>query len=360
MANTPFSNSSRLNCWASGASPSMTGVMGVSLTPVSKPSFFISALKYLALSHSLSTSSVDDFQQIDGGDAGRRIRRGDGRREQERAAALAQPFDDDLVAGHQPADHAEGLGERADLDIHLAVQAEVVHDAAPALAEHAFAVGVVHHEHDVVLAGDLVQRRQRRDVAVHAEDAVGDDQRAAVRACVFLDGRLQGGRHRCARRPRCVAPDSRQPSMMEAWFSRSEKITSSLPTSAGIVPRLAVKPDWKVMTSSAPLNFARRFSSSRCRSVVPAMVRTAAGPTPYFVGGLLGGLHELRMVCQPEIVVRAEVEHILAIHHQPCALRRADGADAVIQALLFQAVDLLREPIEFGHAFLLCLGVFPL
>jgi len=71
--------------------------------------------------------------------------------------------------------------------------------------------------------------------------------------------------------------------MIEAWFKRSEKITSSLPTRAGIVPRLAVKPDWKVITSSAPLNLASRFSSSTWRSIVPAIVRTAAGPTPYFL-----------------------------------------------------------------------------
>ena len=36
------------------------------------------------------------------------------------------------------------------------------------------------------------------------------------------------------------------------------------------------------------------------------------------------------MVGQAEIVVRAEVEHVLSIHHQPGALRRANRADAVV------------------------------
>ena len=83
--------------------------------------------------------------------AGGHIRRGDGRGEQEGAAALAQPFDDHGFAGHHAAHHAKGLGQGADFDIHFAVQVEVIHDAAPAFAQHAFAVGVIHHQHDVVL-----------------------------------------------------------------------------------------------------------------------------------------------------------------------------------------------------------------
>ena len=41
------------------------------------------------------------------------------------------------------------------------------------------------------------------------------------------------------------------------------------------------KPDWKVMAASTPWKAARRRSNSRCRSMVPAMVRTAPGPAPY-------------------------------------------------------------------------------
>ena len=79
------------------------------------------------------------------------------------------------------------------------------------------------------------------------------------------------------------------------------------------------------------------------------MERTAAGPTPYFFVASFGGLHELRMIRQPEIVVRAEVEHVFSIDDQARALRRADRADAVVQALLLQPVNFLRQPIEFGH-----------
>ncbi len=119
------------------------------------------------------------FQQVDRRETGCRI--GDGHRggEQERASALPQPLDDDRVPRHHAADHAEGLGHRADLHIHFAVQAEVIHDAASAVAKHAFAVRVIHHQQDVVFLRDLVDGGQGRDVAVHAEHAVRDDQRAA-------------------------------------------------------------------------------------------------------------------------------------------------------------------------------------
>src|SRR5690606_19720598 len=53
-------------------------------------------------------------------------------------------------------------------------------DAAASPAQYAFAVRVVHHRHDAVLFGDFDQRGERRDIAIHAEHAVADDQAAAI------------------------------------------------------------------------------------------------------------------------------------------------------------------------------------
>ena len=83
--------------------------------------------------------------------------------------------------GDVSADDAEGLRERAHLDLHaLVVQVEVGDDAASALAQHALAVGVVHVEHGPVLLGQLRYLVQRRHVPVHGEHAVGDDEDAAI------------------------------------------------------------------------------------------------------------------------------------------------------------------------------------
>ncbi len=69
--------------------------------------------------------------------------------------------------------------------------------------------------------------------------------------------------------------------MMLAWFRASETITAPSGASTGMTPVLAVKPDWKVRTASVCLNVASRASSSSCRLMVPAMVRTAPDPAPY-------------------------------------------------------------------------------
>ena len=53
------------------------------------------------------------------------------------------------------------------------------------------------------------------------------------------------------------------------------------PTQLATVPLFAVNPDWNMMEASAPLNAAKRRSSSTCSDIVPAMVRTAPLPAPY-------------------------------------------------------------------------------
>ncbi len=84
---------------------------------------------------------------------------------------------------------------------------------------------------------------------------------------------------RCSKTAIC-ARDSRAPSMIDAWLSRSLTITSSLPRIAATVPALAVNPDWNMRAASACLNVAKRRSSSRWISIWPAIVRTAPLPAP--------------------------------------------------------------------------------
>ena len=72
--------------------------------------------------------------------------------------------------------HADGLAERPDLDRDPPVQAEVVDRAPPVAAEHAGGVGVVDEDGRAGRLGRLDDPGQWRDVAVHAEHAVGDDE----------------------------------------------------------------------------------------------------------------------------------------------------------------------------------------
>ena len=109
-------------------------------------------------------------------------------------------------------------------------------DPRPPGPEGAGRVRLVDRQQAAVSPGQLDQAGERRDVAVHREHPVGDDQPRPVA------GVAQAGLEVLEV---AVAVDvgsareSRQPSMMLAWLSSSEKITSPSPASAAIVPVLA-------------------------------------------------------------------------------------------------------------------------
>src|SRR5258707_3430893 len=77
------------------------------------------------------------------------------------------------------AQRANGLGERPHLNVHAPVNVEVVSSAAPVAAEHAGRVRVINHHDGAVFLGQITQRRQRANVAVHGKHAVGDQQLVA-------------------------------------------------------------------------------------------------------------------------------------------------------------------------------------
>ena len=87
--------------------------------------------------------------------------------------------------------------------------------------------------------------------------------------------------------------------MMLAWFSSSETMKSSLPSSADTVPAFAVKPDWKTTQASTFLKRAIFSSSSMWIFMVPAMVRTAPEPTPYFFVASRAASRSLGCVVRP-------------------------------------------------------------
>ena len=87
--------------------------------------------------------------------------------------------------------------------------------------------------------------------------------------------------------------------MIEAWLSWSDTMTSSGDRIAATVPALDVKPDWNIRAASAPLKAAKRRSSSWCRVIVPAMVRTAPDPAPYSTAALAAASFSLGWAARP-------------------------------------------------------------
>ena len=76
-------------------------------------------------------------------------------------------------------------------------------------------------------SASVAQRRQRPEVAVHAEDAVGDEQLALRRRAARCRISRAASTSLCGN-TLMAARLRRQPSMMLAWFSSSEMTTSSL------------------------------------------------------------------------------------------------------------------------------------
>ena len=99
---------------------------------------------------------------------------------QQRAGAVDQVARGHVIAGREAAVGAERQPERAGHDVGLALQPGLGQRAAPLRAQRADRVRLVDEQADVPPARQLDELRQRRDVAVEPEQALGDDQRAAA------------------------------------------------------------------------------------------------------------------------------------------------------------------------------------
>ena len=75
---------------------------------------------------------------------------------------------------------AQRLAQRAHADVNAAFDSQMFGNAAAMFAEHAGGVCFVHHQHGGMFFGQLGQLRQRRQIAVHAEERIGDDQSSAI------------------------------------------------------------------------------------------------------------------------------------------------------------------------------------
>src|SRR5271155_3430658 len=97
-------------------------------------------------------------------------------REQKWAGAMIEEVDQVAGAADVSAERADGFGERSHLDVDAAMHCEMIYRATTISAEDTRGVGIVDHHDRSVLFCEIAQRGQRADIAVHREDAVGDEQ----------------------------------------------------------------------------------------------------------------------------------------------------------------------------------------
>ncbi len=181
VAKTPSSNRRPENRIVAPESPRMTGVIGVSETPVSNPRSASPALNSARVGPERVEQLgllLEDPDGLDAGGGDRRRMRG---REQERTSSLDEDLAEGTGARHVTSEHADGLRQRPDLDRDATVEIEMVDAASTRATEDAGRVGVVDHHCGTELLGRLDDAGQRRDVAVHREDAVGHDEDQSIR-----------------------------------------------------------------------------------------------------------------------------------------------------------------------------------
>ena len=171
----------------------MTGVIGLSLTPVSKPSACEPGLEEARVLPQPLDELRFLLEHLDRGEAGGGDGRRVGRREEKRPGAVVEELDQRARAGDVAAQRADRFRQRPDLDVDAAVHPEMVDGAAAMAAEHAARMRVVDHHDAAELVGQVAQLGKGAEVAVHAEDAVGDDERPRARAAAP---------RRCGERPR--------------------------------------------------------------------------------------------------------------------------------------------------------------
>ena len=96
------------------------------------------------------------------------------------SGAVDEPIDQALVADDVAAVGAEGFAECADADGDSRFDFLQFSQAAAGRAEDAGGVGFVDHEHGLMSLGYFCELNQGGRVAVHTEEAVGDDEASGV------------------------------------------------------------------------------------------------------------------------------------------------------------------------------------
>ena len=262
--------------------------------------------------------------------------------EQVGAAALTEHVDNFLAAGGE-ATHgtAEGLAQRAGIDVDAAVRAEELAHAVTRGAHNAGRVALVHHDEGVILFGQIAYLVHRGYVAVHREDAVGHDDAEAL--CLgLLQATFQVGHVGVG-----VA--------VALGLAQAHAVDDG-----GVVE--GVRDDGVVGREQGLKHAAVGIEASGVENGVLGLEIVGDGGFELFVHVLratdeanrrhtvtaavhhvLGRLNEARMVGKAQIVVGAEVEHLLAGHLDGSLLRPLYEAFGLVEAGFLDLLQLVLK-----------------
>src|SRR5512143_3684966 len=292
----------------------------------------------LAQRGALAAAQELDNLQRGGGDARReRVR------EEVRPRALAQQVDDlapcrDVAARRA----AHRLPERPGQDVDAALDAAMLGRAAPTLAHEADRVRIVDHHERAVAIGQVAYRPQVRDGPVHREDAVGGDQLGArARGVGLAELRLEV-RHvvvAVAIALRLAEPDAVDDARVVELVADDGVLLPEQRLEETAVRVEAARVEDRRVGAEERGERALERRVDALRPADEAYRREAEAP-PREAVARRGD--EPRVVREPQVVVRAEVEHAgAALELDFGRLRARDDALS-----LFEAVG--TDPLEGG------------
>ena len=284
------------------------------------------------------------LDQVDRGHRRGGAGRGQGGGEDERPGDMLEQRRQFGHAGDESAHRGDALRQRTHLDVHSPPQSEVALDAASVISQHAQRMGFVDHQPGAVAPGDLNQRREIDDVAVHAEDGIRDHERARP---------LGGLGQRAVDGSGVVVRDPDQ-------FGAGEQASVH---NAGVVELVADddvaaadhgRNNGDVGDIPAAVGHRGRCADKRCDPRLEPVVQVgvagqqahAMGPGAVVLHRRTRGRFDLRMAQQPEIRVGGSQQDRAAFDGHPGA---ADGLHRFQVKIEIALLDLADASGKFPH-----------
>src|SRR5262245_39415918 len=100
-------------------------------------------------------------------------------RENVRPSTIREPVDEPLRTGDKPTVATVSFAQSTDADVNVLFDIHFLAKSATVLSKDAGRVGFVHQEHRTEFGCDFRQLLERREIAVHREERVRDDESPA-------------------------------------------------------------------------------------------------------------------------------------------------------------------------------------
>ena len=341
MAGThsPSSSSAAEASRAACSLPRTIGMIGLGWPGGAKPASMTRSIS--AARRPVRAAPSAERSDAEGGQRSRGVGRRRRGREDVGAGPVDEQVDDVPRRRHETTQRAQRLGQRADPHDRSPVPAgpaSILPLRPPSVPLGASrevgaedGVGLIEDQEGVVAPAQRHQLVERGDVPIHGEDRVGHDdrrlrRRPAAPASASSSARWPMSRWRYTA---SAERESRQPSMMLAWFSSSESTRTPGPPEAAQHAEVGGEPGREADGGLGPLPLGQRPLELAVDGAGPGHQARGARPGAPAVERLVGRRHHGRVRAQSEIVVGRE-RHRPPRHRArpPAPGRRTPGASA--------------------------------